>query len=673
MKKFMIASCAAIAMLGTAGTAAAKVDTAANGFTGTPVAIDNWALRDVITNVELNPSGTMMLTVMNATKDGDYFVELRKTDDLQNVVTRFNADPMEIISANWINDTTIFGTAWVVTRKRVGGPEEDVRDRVLYAYNTETEKFSQISNPSFAGGQPLNLVSLMPEEPDTILVTTRDTGAERSTASLFRPASYYKINLKSGAKELVYRGNRSAPFVSFDFDGNIVYKQDRNGDVATEYVRSPNGEWQKLSEYDYGKEENIHRTLMRYWGFQGMKGDGSGKGLAIELAPNGDNAALYEVDMATGKLGTMLFQAPKGADVMGVARSSNFWAGDQRAVGAVYPGAKIEVSYFDAKEKALMDKIRRQVPQAHQLSISSRSRDGSKMIITNRGPRDPGSYYYLNGNQLMPLGSANPTVKPGQLADVEFRIIKARDGQNVPIYITKPNGTGPFPTVVLPHGGPHVNEVITYDEWGQVLANNGYMVIQPQYRMSTGWGRKHFESAYGQHGLAMQDDKDDAAMWAVEQGLADKDRLAMFGWSYGGYAALVAASRENNIYQCTIAGAATADPAKTYRMRSSPYGSKAIDQWAKDRGMTTINPIDHVEKVNIPMMMVHGDWDARVLYFNFKDYRKAARKAGMDDKMKFVTLKGADHFYATLMNDHQTTLYTEMLSFLKEDCGPGGL
>ena len=198
------------------------------------------------------------------------------------------------------------------------------------------------------------------------------------------------------------------------------------------------------------------------------------------------------------------------------------------------------------------------------------------------------------------------------------------------------------------------------------------MVLQPGYRMTVGWGKEHFDSAYGEHGGAMQDDKDDGALYLVEQGLVDPDRIAMFGWSYGGYAALVSLSREENIYQCAIAGAAVADPAKSYRGRGGGRNTpKAIDDWAQRRGMIGVNPIKEVDKVNIPLLMVHGEDDRRVLYYHFSDYKKVFEKAGKEGQ--FLTLEDADHFYATLMYNHQQQFYTKMLDYLANDCGPGGL
>lgn len=160
-------------------------------------------------------------------------------------------------------------------------------------------------------------------------------------------------------------------------------------------------------------------------------------------------------------------------------------------------------------------------------------------------------------------------------------------------------------------------------------------------------------------------------MYLVEQGLVDKERMAMFGWSYGGYAALVATTRENNIYQCAIAGAAVADPEKVYKARRDANSPKALDEWSKRRGMIGINPINEVAKSNIPLLMVHGDVDRRVLYFNYTDYKKAMEAAGKP--AQYLTLKGADHFYTTLMYNHQQTFYTKMLDFLANDCGPNGL
>jgi dipeptidyl aminopeptidase/acylaminoacyl peptidase len=218
-----------------------------------------------------------------------------------------------------------------------------------------------------------------------------------------------------------------------------------------------------------------------------------------------------------------------------------------------------------------------------------------------------------------------------------------------------------------------VQEAVVYDEWSQMLANNGYLVLQPQYRGSRGYGEDFYTTAFrdgGQGGYKMQDDKDDGAMYLVEQSLADPDRMAMFGWSYGGYAALVAASRTPQIYQCVIAGAAVSDPLMQvnyyrFRMRGAQR-EEQLRMWDD-----SISPVKEVAKVNVPILLIHGDVDQRVPPEHAKKYRKLLDR--YNKNYKFVELEGADHFYSTLFYNHQFTLYTAIIDFLQNDCGQVGL
>jgi len=231
-----------------------------------------------------------------------------------------------------------------------------------------------------------------------------------------------------------------------------------------------------------------------------------------------------------------------------------------------------------------------------------------------------------------------------------------------------PNGEGPFPLVVMPHGGPHVSEYVIFDEWAQMLANNGYMVLQPQYRMSMGYGLEHFTSAFvrgSEAGGKMQDDKDDGALHLVEEGLVDPDRIAMFGWSYGGYAALVAASRTPQIYQCVIAGAAVSN----YRRQANEYGGgvKGRNKIWQEYQYNAVHPTDEVGKVNVPVLLVHGSVDQRVRPRQARMYLKELEKH--NKPYKYLELDGADHFSNTLFYGHKIELYESMIDFLTNDCG----
>lgn len=663
LKASLLAAMAGVSVIGL--SVSAPADTQAQSS----VPIDVWALRDVVNQVEVSPDGKHLLVHINPSRDGEYLLQVYKTSDLSTPYRTLKGDRMELISASWASDNIIFGQAWEQKRSVVREQEDDTYNYATYYYNLDQNKFSQ-SDGNFV------IVNRLPDDPDSVLVAAPDANGDLGVDPFqaFRPRSFYKFNLKTGSKSLVMRGTSKYGNIVFDNQGNPRYAigQDTDNTVKTYYRKPGDGSWTQFGPvYDQDDHENLYRFLSGFQGIAGFNPDNPNMGYMIEARNGADKASLWEFNFETGQYGRELFSAPE-ADVMGIGVHSI--PGNDKLAYAQYPGAKWERHWFDEEEKALYEALESQIPYAHQINISSRSYDGRTMVVTNRGPHDPGSFWLVKDGQLAKLGSRNPLLNQDNLADVEYIRYPARDGKMIPAYVTKPKGEGPFPLIVLPHGGPHVTEVISYDEWGQLLASAGYMVLQPQYRMSVGWGRDHFDSAYGEHGGAMQDDKDDGALYLVEQGLVDRDRIAMFGWSYGGYAALVALSREPQIYQCAIAGAAVADPAKTFRLGAGRAGSsapKALIDWAERRGTIGINPIKEVDKVNIPLLMVHGDVDSRVLYYHFEDYKKAFEAAGKQGE--FVTLEKADHFYRTLMYNHQQQFYTKMLDYLANDCGPGGL
>lgn len=640
----------------------------ATAQTGAPsVPIEAWALRDVISNVQISPDGKHVLVHKTESREGEYLLEIYSTDDMSKPLRRLNADPMEIQSARWVSDNVISGRAWQQRRSRVPGPEEGTYDYLQYSYDLQENKFRSLPGN-------FDIISTLPNEPTKILIAEATTNSDVTGVdpyAAFRPRSFYKFDLEKGTQSLVLRGNREYTNVQFDVDGNPRFASGQDGDMVQNYYRGPgDSSWTKLGDpIDASKYENLYRFIGGIMGPQGF--DPANPDIAYIIDNRGeDKAALWEFNTKTGQFGEKLAGTDQ-ADIMGIRTSS--MPGDETLVGAIYPWDKYRTIWFDENEKALYDALEAQIPNAHQVTITSRSRDGKSMIVRNSGPRDPGSYWLVRDGRMVKLGSRNPLIQPEQLADVEFIRYPSRDGKlTIPAYFMKPKGEGPYPLIVRHNGGPHVNGVVGYDEWDQLLVNAGYAVLRPQNRISTGWGQKHFDLGYGEHGLAMQDDKDDGVLYLVEQGLVDPDRVAFMGWSYGGYAALVAASREPNLYQCTIAGAAVADPAKTYRQRRSAFVPTAFDDWEKRRGTIGINPIEEVAKVNIPILMIHGDVDARVLYYHLEDYRDAMAKAGKKD-IQYLTLKGADHFSRTLMYEHQEAFYTKMLDYLANDCGPGGL
>jgi dipeptidyl aminopeptidase/acylaminoacyl peptidase len=627
-----------------------------------PYPLKYWALREVVSNVEVSPDGKYLALEKIATRDANPVIEVYDTSDFKKKPFVFNADPMEITSFDWVGDQDIIVRFRQRVREKIEGFNEGVYETQLALLDVKEEKVRRFreTNPSIA--------NLLPNKPNKVILSFTPGGDGRLSKvdRAFRPLSYHELDIQKGTKKLLMQGKISMGQVRFNADGFAWTARgfDRGTDEYLWYARLP-------GESDWEEIFRLHEDSFESFSVQGF--DHSNPEIIFVIANNGrDKEALWEFNIRTKSFGEIIY-ARSDVNVAGVRRHSNSWTHPDTVVGVGYYTDKLHFEYFDAVEGATYAQLEGVIPDAYDIRITSRSRDGQVLTIYNSGPHDPGSYYLLKDGKLKAIGSNQPLLKSADLADVKYINYQSRDGKTIHAYITVPHGEPPFPTVVMPHGGPFVSETVGFDEWGQMLANNGYLVLQPQYRGSTNYGLEFYLSAFkdgGQGGYKMQDDKDDGVLHLIKEGLADPDNVAMYGWSYGGYAALVAAARTPQIYQCVIAGAAVSDP----MMQISYYSNRmrgAQEMEQRNMWIDSVSPIDEAEKVNVPLMLIHGSVDQRVPPAHVRKYMDKLDKYGKP--YEYVELDGADHFYSTLFYDHQITLYESMIRFLRDDCGPGGM
>ena len=631
-----------------------------------PYPLDYWALREVINNAQVSPDGKYLGLMKIPSKDGNPVIEVYDASNLSKEPFRLNADPMEITNFYWASDKDIVFTLRQKVRNRIEGFNEGVYETRLATVDVKKKKIRNFDelDPAIENvlpGKPGKvLLSFMEGDPDD----EDDPGSKLSEP--FRPRSYWEFNLERGSKQLLIRGKLSLGNIDFTGDGDPWLARGfdlAKGELVWYYREPGTSGWEEINRQD---EDSFDTFVVENL-------DDSQPNHILVFANNADDkVGLWSFDVDSKKFDELIYRR-SDADVYDVRYHSNSWVYPDRVTGVSYFKDKQRFEYFDEIEGAIYKQLEGIIPNAHYVNINSRSRDGNTMTVYNSGPRDPGTYYLLRNGELKAVGSKQPLIESENLADMKYITYKARDGRKIPAFLTVPQGEAPFPLIVLPHGGPFVQEAVVYDEWSQMLANNGYLVLQPQYRGSRGYGEDFYTTAFrdgGQGGYKMQDDKDDGAMYLVEQGLADPDRMAMFGWSYGGYAALVAASRTPQIYQCVIAGAAVSDPLMQvnyyrFRMRGAQR-EEQLRMWDD-----SISPVKEVAKVNVPILLIHGDVDQRVPPEHAKKYRKLLDR--YNKNYKFVELEGADHFYSTLFYNHQFTLYTAIIDFLQNDCGQVGL
>lgn len=634
---------------------------ASGAMAAEPYSLEYFALREVISNVQVSPDGQYLALMKIAHRDANPVIEVYDAADLGKEPFRVNADPMEITEFSWVSRTNFVMILRQKVRDRIDGFNQGV-------YETRLAKVD-VKGEDIEAFEELNaeISNVLPDKPNKVILSFNPSSDKSSKiAERFRPRAYYEFDLERGTKRLILQGQIALGQIEFDSEGNPWTARGfdiSNGEFLW-YVRNPeDSNWEEI----YRQSENSFENFV----IEGF--DESNRNILFVRANNGnDKQGLWEFNVESKSFGALIYRR-SDVDVAGVRMHSNQWTNPDTVAAVVYGKGKYHYEYFDNLEEATYKQLEGLIPNAYFVRITSRSRDGQTITIMNMGPRDPGSYYLLKDGKLQVVGSTQPLFEPKQLADVRYITYKSRDGREIPAYLTMPNGKGPYPTIVLPHGGPFVGEVVIYDEWSQLLANNGYLVLQPQYRGSQGYGIEFYTSAFrdgGQGGYKMQDDKDDGALYLVEEGLADPERLAMFGWSYGGYAALVAASRTPQIYQCVVAGAAVSDPVlQANYYRASLRGAQRDEQL--NMWNDSLSPLKEAASVNVPLLLIHGSVDQRVPPVHARKYRGELDRFAKD--YKFVELEGADHFSNTLFYRHQLELYESLIGYLKDDCGPEGL
>jgi dipeptidyl aminopeptidase/acylaminoacyl peptidase len=213
-----------------------------------------------------------------------------------------------------------------------------------------------------------------------------------------------------------------------------------------------------------------------------------------------------------------------------------------------------------------------------------------------------------------------------------------------------------LPLIILPHGGPYdIRDTLGFDPEVQFLANRGYAVLQPNYRGSGSYGEKFYKSGEGQIGRKMQDDLDDGMDWLVKEGIADAKRVCLVGGSYGGYAALWGATRNPERYRCAASFAGVSDYKRQVRYSSQFfYSSRYRKKWQqkvqgeKDFDLDTVSPLKQIDKLNVPVLLAHGDEDTRVPYKQSALYAAALQKAGKPHE--FYTYRGEGHGFSSPEN-----------------------
>ena len=324
--------------------------------------------------------------------------------------------------------------------------------------------------------------------------------------------------------------------------------------------------------------------------------------------------------------------------------------------GVEYEGFLPTYAFFDDNLDQRVDAILKRLPDTSARLVSW-SADFRKLVFKVSGGWTSGAYLLFEDGVQQPtlLAQARPNIAKEHVASTRIINYEARDGLSIPALVTgKENvlASGNAPLIVMPHGGPESHDRFVFNWKAQFLASRGYVVLQPQFRGSSGFGSDFLYAGRGQWGKSMQTDLDDGVRYLVEEGTADPERVCIVGASYGGYAALAAGAFSPDIYRCIVAVAPVSDLRLMLRSERNDHGRNhwVLDYWeelygaevSEKKALQTISPALHAESFQAPVLLVHGKKDTVVPIDQSKVMHKALKRADKD--VTFVQLKGEDHW-----------------------------
>ena len=422
----------------------------------------------------------------------------------------------------------------------------------------------------------------------------------------------------------------AAPTHSFDwvFDSKgelrvVVTEKDNHRKVL---ARDPGtNQWTELGDFDRFFADNaFHPSYI----------DQNGT-LYVESGNGGDRVSVWAYDLAHRQMADKPFLISKRYDLHPDYIELN------GKLAALRYEADAEVTQWIVPEmEALQAKVDKMLPSTvNRLDVASRG-DGRFVVIHAFSDRVPGIFFLYNpqANKLITLGKTQPDIDPKLMATMEQVHYPARDGLDIPAYLSIPHGAERknLPLVLLVHGGPFSRgRVWGWDPEVQFLAAHGYAVLEPEFRGSTGYGSELFTAGFKQWGLAMQDDLADGVKWAIAEGIVDPKRVCIAGASYGGYAVLMGLAKDPGLYRCGVDWVGVTDLGLMFTSDWSDFS----DTWKK-YGLTKLlgdpaanvarfkatSPISNVDRIRAPVLLAYGGKDRRVPLEHGENFHDALMK-----------------------------------------------
>jgi dipeptidyl aminopeptidase/acylaminoacyl peptidase len=606
--------------------------------------------RPSVEYISLSPDGMSVAIVAPSSGQGSVvFVQglAKGASRTAKPILGASGKPERLGSCDWVSNQRLVCVIYgVVASSALLEPVEFSR---LIAVNSDGTKVKLLSTRtgSYTRGLNLggdNIVDWLPDEDGAVLMTR-----------VYLPDDHTGSHIGSSkhgiAVDRVDTQTLIARTIEQPRDDAVDYISDGRGTIRIVGVKSRRG---ALGDFDSGNIAYYYRkTDSRDWlpmgevvgeehnGFQPVAVDHDAN-LAYGYKKLDGRLALYTIAL-DGSLKEELLYARPDVDVGGLNRIGR----RNRVAGVTYSDDFSHYHFLDPDFEKLLASLAKALPGRPSLRIVDSSMDENKLLICAGSDHDPGVYYLFDKKQrqLETFLVVRGDLEGVKLASVKPVHYQAADGTMIPGYLTLPPGIESpknLPAIVMPHGGPDARDYWGFDYLAQFYASRGYVVLQPNFRGSTGYGDDFFNKNGFRSWSTAIGDVLDAGRWLVAQGIASPDKLAVVGWSYGGYAALQSAVVDPSVFKAVIAVAPVTDlPELKEEHRHWSDFLVVTRQIGEGPHVREGSPALNAAKIKVPVLLFHGEMDRNVPIRQSKEMADRLAAAGVPHEL--VTWPDLDH------------------------------
>jgi dipeptidyl aminopeptidase/acylaminoacyl peptidase len=632
---------------------------------------EDYAAMARMSSVRISPNGERIAFISGETRIERSIIVTALDGSGSNVID--GGDDQVVVAVSWLSNDNLMVTYSDRRDDASSGERNDFfRNYVMTADgsdNWELSRYASVANRT-------------PETEDSVLVwmavLSDNRGSRAGGDGVSQARGLFRQSFTNDrARRREFIGDGGYSYV-LNADHEPVVRYTRDGREFEVWHRRAGEGWRRVYTENLSRDAYRFgaRSTARWTGdmtyIAGL--DATGRYGYFVAAPDDDRSAIYRFDFEAEEIEGPIIRS----DTANVDGFISDWR-TNAIIGARWSEERSHVEYFDPDFAAVQDQLEEIFPDSNS-TIVHYDAEFRKLIIRIVGGHTSGAYYLLDRitGEVTLLAGARPRIPDASIASVEVVHYEARDGMDLFGYLTLPPGrdASDLPLVMMPHGGPQARDYYGYDEWAQLLASRGYAVFQPQFRGSDGFGRDFVQAGHDEWGQAMQDDVSDAVLHLASEGVVNSERVCIFGWSYGGYAALAGATLTPELYRCIIAGAPVSDILSMMdysesrgRGEASLYWSDYIGDYVSEREhMIEISPAYQVANIQAPLMLVHGTDDIVVPFEQSEIMARAMDEIGMPYEL--VSIQDGPHQSYRMTVANKLELYTNLERFLFEHNPP---